>query len=189
MKIKTLFIVFIAVISLTCCAFAEELNVPILETNWVAEFHDQGAKASLKIDDTQGAPVVVLDWDLGPAMWAQAVDRLEVDASAYDTIVFSIRGEGDRNRLTLKLSDRDGSFFGADIMATSGDAEWKEIRIPINSLKYFWGSDNVLDQKNISRIFIAVERSKGGKGILYIKGLKFVQAATPQVPQQPQAVQ
>ena len=165
--------------------FAEELSVPILETNWLAEFHDQGAKASLKIDDSQGAPVVVMDWDLGAGMWAQAVDRLEADISGYDTLVFSIRGEGDRNRLTLKISDKDGSFFGADILATSGDTEWKEIRIPLNSLKYLWGSDSILDQKSISRIFIAVERSKGGKGTLYIKGLKFVQSAVSPVPQQP----
>ena len=164
----------------------EEIPVPIAD-NWYVEAHQEGSEAKIELNKTAPSPVALLHWDLGTGFWAQLVGRFPSDITKCDGISFWMKGDGENNRVTLKIEDKDSSFFGADVPFTSNCPEWQEVRIPFSSFRWLWGGDYNFNKEGIQRIFIAVERSKGSKGTLMINEMKFMTGTEPvQTQVQPQ---
>lgn len=171
-KIFTFALLMMAVLSSQI--FAAAVQLPMQQDYWYCESQqDQGSTAELKIVKDGDKDVVELDWDLGQGKWAQAVSYFGSDATAYTAIKFSVKGEGENNRISLKLSDADGSFFGRDLPVTTATPEWKEVRVPLVSMKYLWGGDKVLNKDTLDRIYVSIERAKGGKGKIFIRDVSF----------------
>jgi hypothetical protein len=173
---KSLLTILMVFLTLPLCA--EEIPVPIAD-NWYVEAHQQGSEAKIEVDKASASPVAMMHWDLGTGFWAQLVGRFPSDITKSDGISFWMKGDGENNRVTLKIEDKDASFFGADVPFTSNCPEWQEVRIPFTSFRWLWGGDYNFNKEGIQRIFIAVERSKGGKGTLMIKDMKFMTGTEP----------
>src|SRR5262245_42226061 len=112
----------------------------------------------------KGKKVLEVEYDLKDGEWVQMFQDVNVDLSKFTHIEFSFLGEGNDNTLELKLVDADGSNYGIFWPHKTGVTSWTTIEMPMSSLKYLWGGDNVMDWKHVRQIYFAVSLKSGDQG-------------------------
>ena len=115
--------------------------------------------------------------NISSPVWGwSASSSLPVDISDTIAITFYYKGTGSSNTLQFKSEDEDGSVFGKRLYNATNTSEWTPARINYSELEYYWGGDDNLDLKNITRISFAIESGErdgipvgeGGNGTLSI---------------------
>jgi hypothetical protein len=115
-----------------------------------------------------------LDFDFGDG-GGFVVARREVALTVPETwaLCFSLRGEGPRNKLELKLADPTGrNVWWYHVDAYELPAEWSPIVIPSRAIEFAWGPAGGGALHSVGAIEIALAAGPGGRGRLEIADLR-----------------
>jgi hypothetical protein len=124
--------------------------------------------------------------NISSPVWGwSASSSLPVDISDTVAITLYYKGTGSSNTLQFKLEDEDGSVFGKRLYNATNISEWTKSRINYSELEYYWGGDDNLDLKNITRISFAIENGErdgipvgdGGNGTLNICNITLINSS------------
>jgi hypothetical protein len=141
------------------------------ETNkrWMI-FTSENAQLVLKNLPGKERNSLVAEYDLGKeeGRWVAFEKRYKLDLLENNMISFWVKSEGENNTLEFKIIDVDGSVFGKKFEDLSN--QWKEIKIPMNDLEYWWAGDDKLTKP--VKICFAISVINGGKGKIWLDNLR-----------------
>ncbi len=139
-----------------------------------------GTDSRLSVVSGKEGKAIEIDYGFISGNWIQMqkdVSFLNIENAGY--LKFYYKGGGSVNTLQIKLVDSAGVTFGIDFNgATDTENTWKQLKVPIDDLQYFWGGggeNNDLDKANIRQIFFAITREAGGRGTVTIDEVRFVE--------------
>jgi hypothetical protein len=134
---------------------------------------EEGADCYIKLDEGRIGKSLVLVYDLKDKNWVQVYKSFKVDFSKLDSLYMDLKTEGAVNNIEIKIIDKDGSNFGKRLLNFTTGNNWQRLKISKDEFEYFWGGDQTMDWKNVESLWIAVSRSEGGKGKLYIDNIEY----------------
>lgn len=143
---------------------------------WYGEADSDGSFISVSNQSfLKGKKCTTAVYDFKYGIWIQINCYASINIEDWNYLVFDyINTNPYNNQLSVKLSDRDGSFFGYKVTEALYPNRWQKVSIPIDKLKYlFWGEDQILDREKIKKIFISLEKKEGGKGKIGIRNVMF----------------
>lgn len=147
---------------------------------WYIEAHTDGkTKAKIKLNTMlAGQKCDAVIYNFAKGEWFQLIKNVELNINNLNTFSFDyINTNPSENRLAIRITDTDGSFFGVRANIKYKPNKWQSVKINLNNLSYNWGGDTILDKENINRIYIIIEKINGGKGKIGIKNLSFQKLA------------
>ncbi len=138
---------------------------------WKVE-SDQGASGVLNSWFGKQKDSLILKYDLASGNWVQMYKMQPMELTQKSVISFWMKWTGEANTIEFKIADFDRSNFGKKFENLLSPDQWQEIKIPVSELQYLYGGDKELDGKNVIGIWIAVTKSKGGKGTVAIDSIE-----------------
>lgn len=185
MKIKT-FIIIVLIFLLNSILYGQDfilLDDMDKDEGWTTEAHDKGSSSSLSLLPGKKGKAMALKFDLGNGDWAFMGKEINKDLIGLTKVRFYYKYDGSPNVLECKLFDQDGSLFGIKLpQKIDKTQDWKIMEINFSEFSYWWGGDNQLNLKNITRIEFALSRESGGKGTLAIDEVQYqttIKASSP----------
>ncbi|MDP3980449.1 MAG: carbohydrate binding domain-containing protein, partial [Chlamydiota bacterium] len=134
---------------------------------------ERGTEYQILSDKSERGPFLKLEFVITEGNWIQISQRGSWDLRGMKYARFYYRATGETNNLQFKLVDKDKSTFGINIPGALPCASWTQIDIPLESLEYFWGGDDVLDLSDIRTVYIALTKAQGGEGTLSLEDVVF----------------
>jgi len=135
--------------------------------------------------DAQGRPVLRLDYDFhGRAGWAAARRSVEIELPATPPtweLRFNLRGEGPPNHLEVKLLDARENVYWHVLRNVVWPRTAEVVRVKERQVSFAWGPDSADPPllKRIAQLELTVTAARGGRGTVWISGLKVVPRKAP----------
>jgi hypothetical protein len=129
-----------------------------------------------------GEPGLRIDYDFhGHGGWAAAKRTVPIVLPPRYEIRFLLFGNGPRNNLELKLTDRSGDnvWWHVD-RAREWPVEWTPVRIKQRQVTFAWGpnppaSPGGGELHEASAIELTISAAEGGRGSIWVTGLEIVE--------------
>ncbi len=138
-----------------------------LKKGWEVK-RDFSAFADLDYKNKAGTRFLCLNFDLNKGSWIHLKYDINTNLKELNKIRIQYKYTGKKNKLEIKIIDKEGSTFGYRKLLTPAD-NWITEKIDISKCQYWWGGDNKLDLSNIKSLWIGISRDDGGTGSLYLK--------------------
>ncbi len=155
-------------------AFADE---PVLERAVISFETLQGWKIlteglELKAAEGVNGNCLAFIYELGEGREYVVLSK-DVALTLPDNFAFSfhIRGSGPRNTLEFKLVDEHGNVFWKKREDFRFPGDWTKLHIEKREIQFAWGFDLPARLDDTRRIEIAVSRTSGGKGEVFLDEL------------------
>lgn len=135
----------------------------------------EGARASLRPAEGDGASGMRIDFDLGgTAGYALAYRALPLDLPANFEISFHLRADAPVNNIQVKLVDASGdNVWWFTRQNFEFPREWREIRIKKRQIEFAWGPSRDHELAHVARLeFVVAAGRGGGRGSIYLSGLR-----------------
>src|SRR6185295_12595000 len=132
--------------------------------------------------DAQDRPVLRLDYDFhGKAGWAAARRSVAIDLPVSWELRFELRGEGPPNHLEVKLLDAHENVYWHVLRNVVWPQAAETVRVKERQVSFAWGPDsaNPPPHKRIAQLELTVTAATGGRGTVWISGLKVVPRKAP----------
>jgi hypothetical protein len=133
------------------------------------------------------APVIVngentirVNHEYGRGRWIQVENTGKMDLGRFKRLRFACKGGGEGNTLEIRITDTDGTVYGAFWDDVTKAGKWISIDIPLKELRLFSpGSDRNLDWRRIARISLSVsgtseQRQASGKSEFLLAQMRFL---------------
>ncbi len=114
-----------------------------------------------------------IEYDLSQGNWIQIHKDIKKNLDKLEVLSLYIKTDGEVNNLEVKLTDDADCNYGIVFRNFSTDNKWKNIIIQKSDFKYIWGDSKKLNWKNITRFWIAVSKSIGGKGNVLVDNIEY----------------
>ncbi|MFH1368067.1 MAG: glycoside hydrolase family 2 TIM barrel-domain containing protein [Elusimicrobiota bacterium] len=132
--------------------------------------YDNGSKISLSRVIYATGKGVEISYDLGPGKWVSIDECLWRNLSKFKGIRFIMKDKNVKDRIEVKLIDKDGSNFITFLDKRSKNWNWADAEIAFADLQYGWGGNDKLNLSD-AKLSFAVSREgdkKYGPGKLTI---------------------
>ncbi len=132
--------------------------------------------------EAQERPVLRLDYDFhGKAGWAAARRALEIELPVAWELHFDLRGEGPSNSLEVKLLDARENVYWHVLRNVTWPQAAETVRVKERQVSFAWGPDSASPPplKRLAQLELTITATTGGKGTVWISGLKLVPRKAP----------
>ena len=137
-------------------------------------YEDANARLKTSIAPGYRGRSLKIEYDLGRGKFCGVWKEIG-NGSAMKGIKFTLRCEGSKNTLEIKLEDKHRTTFGRLIPTIA--AGWTTIVMPFSTMTYLWGENKNLDTSKLKLNFAISfkDGDAGGMGAVYIDKVEFIE--------------